>query len=136
MKPGTRIAGRATNSGFHIYGDVPTDEVSQAAHEGLSRLKHGERDLAVSSFCGTNLVTAAVLVGLASIVTLRGTRGSRNLPAAILTSLTALIFAQPLGRLAQKHLTTSYDVDAVDIDEVISRGKGRRTRHNIKTLQG
>jgi hypothetical protein len=136
MKPGTRIAGRATGSGFHIYGNVSTEEVSQAAQEGLTRLKRGECELAVTPFCGTNLVAAAVLVGLASFITIGGRRKSRSLSAAILTSLIALIVAQPLGRMAQKHMTTSYDVGDVDIAGVTSRGQGRRTRHQIKTLQG
>lgn len=135
IEPGTRIAGRATISGFHIYGDVSTEEVSKSAHEGLTRLKQGERELAVSPYCGTNLVASAVFAGLASFLVLRGSKGNRNLPTAILASLTALIIAQPVGRLAQKHLTTSQDVAAVDIADVSSRGGGKLTRHKIKTLQ-
>jgi hypothetical protein len=136
MKSGTRIAGRATISGFHIYGNISNEEVSQAAHEGLTRLKHGEHDLAVSPYCGTNLVASAVLAGLASFLVLRGSKRNRNLSTAILASLTALIIAQPIGRVAQKHLTTSPDVTAVDIADISSKGNGKIIRHRIKTLQG
>jgi hypothetical protein len=136
MKPGTRIAGRATIRGFHIYGNISNEEVSQAAHEGLTRLKHGEHDLAVSPFCGTNIVASAVLAGLASFLVLRGGKRKGNLQTAILASLTGIVIAQPIGRLIQKHLTTSPDVASVDIAEVSSSGKGRLTHHNVKTLQG
>ena len=136
MKARSRLVGRATTEGFNIYGDVSTEAISQASEEGLARLKHGEHDLAVSSRCGTNLVVAAVLAGLASMLTIRGKRGSNQLPNAILTSLAAIALAQPLGRLAQRYLTTSSDVATVSISEVTSKGEGTRTRHKIRTLQG
>ena len=136
MKARSRLVGRATTEGFYIYGDVSTEAISQAAEEGLARLKHGEHDLAVSSRCGTNLVVAAVLAGLASMLTIRGKRGSNQLPNAILASLAAIALAQPLGRLAQRYLTTSSDVATVSISEVTSKGEGTRTRHKIRTLQG
>ena len=136
MRSRPRLVGRATASGFYIYGDVSTEAISQAAEEGLTRLKHGEHDLAVSSRCGTNLAVAAVLAGLASMLTIRGKRGSNQLPNAILASLAAIALAQPLGRMAQRYLTTSSDVATVSISEVTSKGEGTRTHHKIKTLQG
>lgn len=136
MKARSRLVGRATTDGFYIYGDVSTEAISQAAEEGLARLKHGEHDLAVSSRCGTNLAVAAVLAGLASMLTIRGKRGSNQLPNAILASLAAISLAQPLGRLAQRYLTTSSDVTNASISEVTSKGEGTRTRHKIRTLQG
>ncbi|UCG82094.1 MAG: hypothetical protein JSW38_07710 [Dehalococcoidia bacterium] len=136
MKPGTRIAGRATIGGFHIYGNISNEEVTQAAREGLARLKNGEHDLAVSPFCGTNLVASAVLAGLSSFLVLRSSKKNRNLHTAILASLIALVIAQPIGRLVQKHLTTSSDIASVNITEISTSGKGRLTHHKITTLQG
>ncbi len=136
MGAGTRLVGRATTGGFYVYGDVSTKAVSQAAEEGLARLKQGEDNLAVSPLCGTNLAVAAVLTALASMLAMRGTNRTNRLPNVLLATLTAVVLAQPLGRVAQKHLTTSADVAAVNIVEVTSKGKGMRTRHKIKTLQG
>ncbi len=135
MKAGSRIVGRATTSGFYIYGDVSTEAVSQAVESGLARLKQGERNLAISPFCGTNLVTAALLAGLASVLTIKGKRGSNSFPTAVLASLAGIMLAQPLARQAQKHLTTSVDVADVKIDEVTSKDMGRYIRHKIRTLQ-
>jgi len=135
-KVGTRLVGRATTDGFYVYGDASTEAVSQAAEEGLARLKQGEDNLAVSPFCGTNLVVAALLAGLASMLVMRGKNSTGRLPNVLLATLTAVMIAQPLGRLAQKYLTTSTDVDAVNIAEVTSKGEGTYTRHKIRTLQG
>ena len=136
MRAGARLVGRATTDGFYIYGDAPTEAVSQAAEEGLARLKQGEDNLAVSPLCGTNLAVGALLAGLASMLAMRGKNRTAQLPRVLLATLTAVVLAQPLGRLAQKHLTTSTDVAAVNIAEVTSKGKGMRTRHKIRTLQG
>ena len=136
IKAGARLMGLAVPDGFYIYGDVSPETVSQSAEEGLSRLKHGEHDLAVSPLCGTNFAVAALLAGIASTIVFRKKRGGGELPTAILASLTAIILAQPLGRFIQKNVTTSTDVSNVQIDEVSSSISGRLTRHKIKTLQG
>ena len=136
MKPGSRVLGRSTAQGFHIYADVPTEVVSQAAADGLSSLKNGNLSLAVSPFCGTNLVTAAILAGTACVLIARARGRSPSLPTTILATLAAIIAAQPLGMRAQQHLTTSADVSRVEIHEVSSVRKGRYVRHYIRTLQG
>ena len=136
MKEKPRLVGRATTDGFYIYGDVSAEAISQAAEEGLARLKHGEHDLAVSSLCGTNISVAVLLAGLASTLIFRGKRQNNQLPNMILASLVSIALAQPLGKLAQRYLTTSSDVTSVTISEITSKRHGTRTRHKIKTLQG
>ncbi len=136
LKPGSRLMGRATTNGFYIYGDVPDEEVLEAAEEALGRLKQGEHNLAVSPFCGTNLAVAAILAGLASMSAMRGSKETNRLPNVLLAALTAVVAAQPLGRLTQKYLTTSADVDDIDIAAVTSTRKGKHTRHKITTLRG
>ncbi len=133
---GSRLMGRATTNGFYIYGGASTEEVSQAAEEGLARLKQGEHNLAVSPLCGTNLVATALLTGLGAMMAMRGKKRTNRLPQVLLATLTAATLAQPLGRLAQKHLTTSADVASLGIAEITAKGKGMRTRHKIRTLQG
>ena len=135
VNAGTRLLGRATSDGFYICGDTSTETVSQAAEEGLARLKQGEHTLAVSPLCGTNLVVTALLTGLASMAVMRDRKKTVPLSKVFLATLTAVVLAQPLGRLAQKHLTTSTDVADINIAEVSSKGKGTRTCHKIRTLQ-
>ena len=131
-----RLGGRATLSGFHIYGDAPTEAVTQAAEEGLARLKRGEHDLAVSPLCGTNLAAGGVLAGLASMIAMKGKNGMRHLPRVLSAALIAVVLAQPLGSLVQKHLTTSTDLATLNIAEVTCRGKGILTRHRVRTVRG
>jgi hypothetical protein len=135
LKPGGRLLGRAVSGGFYVYADVPAETVSQAAHEALSRLKSGEHGLAVSPFCGTNLVTAAVLAGMAYTILTGGNRRRISLPTTALASLAAILAAQPLGRLAQRYLTTSTDVSRTEIEGISSTRRGRYTSHRITTLQ-
>jgi hypothetical protein len=135
MKPGSRLLARAGLRGFHIYADVPNQVVSQAAHEALARLKQGKSGLAISPLCGTNLVTAALLAGIASVALNRRRGRNVSLPTTILASLAAIVVSQPLGRQAQR-LTTSADVGGMEIDAVNSQYRGRYLRHEIRTLQG
>jgi len=135
QRAGASIAGWASTDGFHILSNASTETVARSAEEGLARLKEGEHDLAVSPFCGTNLATAAFLAGFASMLTVRNKRVTGSFSTAVLTSLTAIVIAQPVGKLVQKHITTSADVSDVRIIAVTSSGKGKFTRHKIKTLQ-
>ncbi|MGA2285496.1 MAG: DUF6391 domain-containing protein, partial [Dehalococcoidia bacterium] len=48
LGPDVRLIGRATASGFYIYGNVPAQDVQESAEQGLSRLQAGESVLAVS----------------------------------------------------------------------------------------
>ena len=60
------MAGIASPAGFHLYGSLSTKDVSAAASEALQRLRSGERELAVSPYCGTNLIVGALLAGVLS----------------------------------------------------------------------
>lgn len=128
-----RLMGRAAADGFYVYGHVGLDAVSQAAGEGLARLKRGEANLAVSPLCGTNIVAGGLLAGLASVLAMRGRRLSEDLPSVFIAATAALVLAQPLGRVAQRHVTTFASVEDVDIVEVVCLRPGR---YKIKTVQG
>jgi hypothetical protein len=122
----TRVVGRAVPDGFYIYGNVDTEKLREYSDEALERLQRGEAHLAVSPLCGTNLVVAGLLAGTgAYLATTSGRRGLDNLAGATLAALLGVVAAQPLGRLAQKHYTTSPDLDGVRIVEVRRSGGGK-----------
>ena len=98
----TRIAGRASAGGFHLYGNLSTPVVEDAAKEALRRLKNGEAELALSPFCGTNIAVAGILAGVASILAMGSGNRFLNLPRVILATMVAVLAAQPLGKLVQK----------------------------------
>lgn len=129
----TRVLGRAALDGFYIYGDIPTEKLQEFAQEGLVRLQRGESHLAVSPLCGTNLAVAGVLAGLASFLAIGSRRGLEGLPNALMAAMVAVLAAQPLGRLVQKHLTTSPELDGVRIVSVEPMGKRFPRLHKVRT---
>jgi hypothetical protein len=130
----TRLVGRASWDGFYIYGNVPADKISECAAEGLARLKQGESHLAVSPLCGTNLAVAGILAGLASVVAVGKRRRFERLPNVLTAAVLAVVGAQPLGRLIQRHVTTSADVDGLEIVGVSPAGRGLIPLHKVKTV--
>lgn len=135
LGPGTRMVGRATSSGFYIYGDVPTERLQESAAEGLARLKQGEANLAVSPLCGTNLAVAGLLAGASSLLAL-GNRGRlERLPNVLLSAMVAVLAAQPLGRSVQRHITTSPDLSDVEIVGIRSGSHGAARYHKVETRQ-
>ncbi len=131
--PHVRVIGRAAPDGFYIYGDIPTETLREFAHEGLARLQRGESHLAVSPLCGTNLAVAGILAGLASLFAAGGRTRIQGIPGAIMAAMLAVIAAQPLGRLVQKHLTTSPELDGVRIVSVEPMGRRFPRLHKVRT---
>ena len=76
------LGGYSTAGGFLIIGGVTLEEVSEATLEALGRLKGGESGLAVSPFCGTNLVTGALLAGAAAALVMGNSKGKTAPEAA------------------------------------------------------
>jgi hypothetical protein len=101
--PGIQLVARSDLSGFIVFGNVDTGILASASEEALARLQAGETGLAVHPNCGTNLVTAGVLSGIAAFVATAGRSRSwaDRLPSAVLAATLALIAAVPAGRCAQ-----------------------------------
>lgn len=131
-----RLVGQATTTGFYIYGNVPSEAIQEAATEGLARLQRGESELAISPLCGTNISVAGIMAGIACFLALRGKDRGRRLPIAILAATWAIIAAQPIGRVVQKHLTISTDLSDVSIRRITRRGTGSRILHKVETTRG
>jgi len=130
-----RVVGSATPFGFYLVGDLGTEEVESAAHEALERMRRGDDHLAVSPFCGTNLLIAGTLATLASLVTL-GTKDRRQkLPTAIAAATFAVALAQPVGAWVQRNLTTTQDLSDMRIVRVTRSGPPGRTVHKVETAR-
>lgn len=129
-----RVVGRAVTDGFYIYGDVPTERLREFADEALDRLQHGEAHLAVSPLCGTNIAVAGVLAGVGSYLALgAGPRRLGGISGAIIAAMLAVLAAQPLGRLIQKHYTTSPDLAGVRIVSVRALNRRFLRVHKVRT---
>src|SRR5512135_1904889 len=70
--PGVPLMGRSDLQGFTLFGDADTHLIEEVTNEALGRLQAGESELAVHPNCGTNLVTAGMLSGLAAMFAASG----------------------------------------------------------------
>lgn len=122
---GVRMAGRSTDRGFVILGNLSAETIEQAAHEALDRMRRGQHHLAVHPNCGTNLVTASALTTLTGVIGLSGNNHKRldmnRISWTMTLMLFALIAAQPLGMQLQRHFTTEGDPGDLEIVRVSKR---------------
>ena len=131
----TRVAGRATAGCFYLYGNLPTEAVKEAVHEALARLKNGEKELALSPFCGTNIAVTGAMSGIASLLALGKRNRALNLPRVLVAAIIAVVAAQPMGRLVQKHVTTTPEMANLKIDRITKSGRGPLTIHKVETAR-
>ena len=128
------LAGNATPGSFFIYGNVSTEEVERCAAEALERLGSGQEELAVSPFCGTNLVVGAALASAGAIAALHlAGRNPGGWTRAFTNALVGLVLARPLGRLVQRRYTTSADVAGMSVSGVSRWQLGSLTIHRVST---
>jgi hypothetical protein len=141
--PGVTIYARSQPSGLVVFGDLPTEEVAKAIDEALTRLRAGEYQLAIHPNCGTNLVTAGGLSGLAAVLAMRVQQIGRkkrdlrqlvsSLPLVILAATAALLFAQPLGQTLQLYVTTDAEIGTLHVTEIGRRSQGKLVFHVVNT---
>ncbi|MEN8173328.1 MAG: DUF6391 domain-containing protein [Chloroflexota bacterium] len=136
--PDRNMAGHSDPKGFWLVGDVPTETVGAAVEEALQRLRAGEHHLAVHPNCGTNLVTAGSLAGLAGALGMWGAGPRKRdkldrFPLVAVLATLALMIAQPLGMNLQRHITTSGVPGNLDVIKVTPSKRGRLQAHRVLT---
>ena len=128
------LAGNATPGGFLVYSRASTEDVREAAEEALRRLQSGQHGLAVSPYCGTNILVAALIALIVTSV-LRGRSKSvmKGMSSMMLGIMVALTFRRRVGELVQEHLTTLPDSDGVSVRQVKCLRIGGMTVHWVGT---
>ena len=128
------LAGYSTSGGFFIFGKASTQVIERAATDALSRLRAGERALAISPYCGTNLATGAFLAAILSGVLVGKKRGRlRRICGAAAAIVVASLLSRPVGKSLQRSFTTLADMSDVTIIEVGQLWAGHYTLHSVKT---
>ncbi len=139
--PIASFSGYSDHKGFWIVGDVSTDALLETAQQALTRMKSGERGLAIHANCGTNYVTAGLLAGsMTWLATLGGGNSFKKKldrwPLMVLLVTGALIVAQPLGPKVQEHVTTSGEPGNLVVKQIVRYERnlpGRPNLHRILT---
>ncbi len=130
----TPLGGLATPWGFFVVGQVSAALVEEAAAEALERLRGGEADLAVSPYCGTNMVVGAVIAGaVAALLTRRSTGRLRHVRAAAAGMFVAALLRGPIGKEVQRRITTLADVGRLKVRSVRSVRLGRYYVNFVRT---
>lgn len=136
------LSGRASLGGFVVIGNVPTAKIEAAAEDALSRLKRGQKQLALHPNCGTNLVTSSIISTGIAVIGFMGTdrkRAWERFPIVMIFMMIAALYSTPIGMTVQEHITTDGNPGDMEIVR-IKRGEMRlpfRSKpivvHNIMT---
>jgi len=111
------MAGLGQENGFIIQGPVDSYTVEEAARVGLVRLRRGEKSLAIHRRCGTSMLTANLISSIL-IIYLLWSFGYFGIFYILLALLTAQFLGPYLGWVFQKYVTTSTDVEGMEIVNV------------------
>ncbi|NMB41632.1 MAG: hypothetical protein GX996_06830 [Firmicutes bacterium] len=111
------LAGLGQENGFIIQGPVDPYIVEEAARIGLQRLKGGEKGLALHKRCGTSML-AANFISSILIIYLLWVFGYFGIFYIVLAVLAAQLFGPSLGWFFQKYITTSTEVQGMEIVRV------------------
>jgi len=121
------LAGHSNPTGFFLFGDMTTDDIREAIQEAETRLRAGEKELAIHPGCGTNLATSMVLPMTFASVPFQGTRSNRRLllfPVALMFAIFGYVLSKPLGPWLQRNVTTEADLGNLQDKEIIPVRKG------------
>src|SRR5512134_2768503 len=122
------MAGHSNPTGFFIFGELRTDEIRSALDEAYTRLRSGEKGLAIHPGCGTNLVATAFLPGTMAWLPFQSARSTRArlllLPLALIFGVFGFILSRPLGTWLQRKVTTEADLGNMRVVDVTHVRKG------------
>ncbi|MDX1378936.1 MAG: DUF6391 domain-containing protein [Anaerolineales bacterium] len=122
------MAGHSNPTGFYLLGDIQLEDVATAATEAMTRLKAGERGLAIHAGCGTNLAVTALLPATfawAPLMRVRATRWRLMLiPLALAFAVFGYFISKPLGPWVQKYITTEADLGDMQVTDILFVRKG------------
>jgi len=122
------LAGHSNPTGFFLFGDIATEDVRSAIKEAMTRLRAGERDLAIHPGCGTNLATSMILPATFAWLPFQSTRSMRwrllLIPVGLSFALFGYLLSKPLGPWFQRHVTTEADLGTMQVVEITRVRKG------------
>jgi len=94
----------------------------------------GERELAVSRFCGTNMAVGLLLAASVAGLVARSRQGKRSrVPITALGVVGSLWARRPLGNALQRHFTTLPDPERLEVTGIKRIQLGRQTIHRVTT---
>ena len=94
----------------------------------------GQRELAVSRFCGTNMAVGVLIAALVAGLLGRSQRSTKSkAPIMVLGVVGSLWARRPLGNALQRRFTTLPDPERLEVTGIMRIEMGRRTIHRVTT---
>ncbi len=137
--PHAQVLGLSGPRGFTLYTNLTAAEIFPAVTDALAFLKAGQSQRALHANCGTNLLAAATLTTLTTLLAMRWRcRSARkvyeDLPQLILLNALALTLSRPAGYWLQAKITTDAQVGNAEVASFLSdyQGSLRRIRVYVR----
>jgi hypothetical protein len=122
------MAGHSNPAGFFLFGNFDIRDIRSAVAEAMTRLRAGERGLAVHPGCGTNLVATAFLPGLFAWAPFQGVRSPFwrliLIPLALSFAVLGFFLSRPVGTWLQANVTTEADLGNMEVVDIALVRKG------------
>lgn len=122
------LAGHSNPTGFFLFGDLAMNDIRDAIHEAMTRLRAGEHELAIHPGCGTNLATSMLLPATFAWVPFQGARSLRwrllLIPVALVFAVFGYLLSKPLGPWMQRNVTTQADLGDLQLVDITRVRKG------------
>jgi hypothetical protein len=126
--PDRHLAGHSNPSGFFIFANVTTEELAAAINQAISRLRAGERNLAIHAGCGTNMAASMVMSSALAFVPISGRKSTLArlllIPVGVMFALLGYALSQPVGPWLQARVTTQADLGDMRVVDVVPVRKG------------
>jgi len=126
--PERHLAGHSNPTGFFIFANVTTEELASAISQALSRLRAGERNLAIHAGCGTNMATSMVMSSALAFLPISGRKSTLArlffIPLGVVFALFGYALSQPVGPWLQAKVTTNADMGDMHVVDVVPVRKG------------
>lgn len=136
--PNVSLGGMSSPKGFYIIGNVPTEDVAEAAIEALKRLRAGETQLAQHPNCGTNYVISGIFAGFGAWLGVAGVgkgfgKKAKRLPLMILLATLGLVLSRQIGPKVQKEITTTGNPGEMELVRVETSLQTNLKIHQVVT---
>ena len=122
------LAGHSNPTGFFLFGEIAMDDIRNAIQEAVTRLRAGERELAIHPGCGTNLATSMLLPATFAFLPMQRARSNVwrciLIPFALGLAVFGYLLSKPLGPWLQRNLTTEADLGNMQVMEILPVRKG------------
>ncbi|HEY3474184.1 MAG TPA: DUF6391 domain-containing protein [Anaerolineales bacterium] len=122
------LAGHSNPTGFFLFGDLAMNDIRSAVDEAMTRLRAGERDLAIHPGCGTNMATSMILPASFAWIPFQSTRSFRwrlvLIPVALMFAAFGYLLSRPLGPWMQRNVTTEANLGDLQLVDIVRVRKG------------